>query len=175
MQRFQGGYLNRTIRYYLFWNKYMYQPARQLEFDLKETLEHDMTRRYPIFDPGNFRLLLIDDDQDQLNCLGAILERGGYEVSISNSARDAIDKVTSDNFNLIISDLNMPEMNGEDFVRALRGLNPFGRRNNLPLIILTSCDNSIELDLLKLGADMYCQKVQAEKVLLDQVKFLLTW
>ena len=122
------------------------------------------------------KILLVDDDKDQLAFFTNLLGNAGFKVYGADSAEEAIWVMRRLHVDLIVSDLRMPKVDGEEFLRYLRGLHPFNLfhdRSKIPVIILSASDSSVELDLLKLGADMYCQKQLAVKELVPQIKFLL--
>ncbi len=52
--------------------------------------------------------------------IGLFLTHAGYEVTIANSARAALDLAASHSFDLVISDIGMPEMNGYELAESLR-------------------------------------------------------
>jgi signal transduction histidine kinase len=77
------------------------------------------------------RVLLVDDHHD--TCLGMkrMLERRGYEITIAHSADQAVEKVRTQAFDLLISDIGLPDRSGYDLMREVR-LN-----TNLPGIALS--------------------------------------
>jgi signal transduction histidine kinase len=77
------------------------------------------------------RVLLVDDHHD--TCLGIkrMLERRGYEITIAHSADQAVEKVRTQTFDLLISDIGLPDRSGYDLMREVR-LN-----TNLPGIALS--------------------------------------
>lgn len=66
------------------------------------------------------RILLIDDNEDVLTLFTMLLESEGANVTTSQSAREALDLLAEGDFGLVISDLTMPDMDGYDFIRAMR-------------------------------------------------------
>jgi CheY-like chemotaxis protein len=77
------------------------------------------------------RVLLVDDHYD--TCLGMkrMLERRGYEITVAHSAEQAAEKVRTQEFDLLISDIGLPDRSGYDLMREVR-LN-----NRLPGIALS--------------------------------------
>src|SRR5262249_14867151 len=76
--------------------------------------------------PGE-KVLVVDDDPRVLQFVASTLERAGYRVQAVGSAGEALDRYDSqgtDPFRLVLSDVLMPEVNGVDLARRLRGLNP---------------------------------------------------
>jgi two-component system CheB/CheR fusion protein len=66
------------------------------------------------------RILLIDDNEDVLTLFTMLLESEGANVTTSQSAPGALDLLAKGDFDLVISDLTMPDMDGYEFIRAMR-------------------------------------------------------
>lgn len=69
---------------------------------------------------GGARLLLVDDDPDALNMLRVALESSGASVTCESSARQALERIRDGQFDLLLSDIGMAEMDGYDLIRAVR-------------------------------------------------------
>lgn len=65
-------------------------------------------------------VLVVDDVTDVTDMLGLFLKHAGYDVTTANSAHAALELVETNNFDLVISDIGMPEMNGYELVEWLR-------------------------------------------------------
>jgi len=74
-------------------------------------------RRTPV---ETYRLLLVEDDRDALVAGAHLLEDGGFVVERARTAADGIVKATALRPDVIVTDLVMPDIGGEDFVRELR-------------------------------------------------------
>ena len=70
------------------------------------------------------RLLIVDDDPAQMRALCTTLELEGYPSTGFTSPRQALNAFDSTQFDLVLTDLTMPDMNGIDFLRALRERDP---------------------------------------------------
>jgi CheY-like chemotaxis protein len=68
------------------------------------------------------RALVVDDVSDVTEMLSVLLTHAGYEVSTASCAQDAIALARDHHFDVIISDIGMPEMNGYELAKALRSL-----------------------------------------------------
>jgi CheY-like chemotaxis protein len=66
------------------------------------------------------RALVVDDVSDVTEMLSVLLTHAGYDVSTASCARDAIALANENHFDVIISDIGMPEMNGYQLAEALR-------------------------------------------------------
>ena len=78
--------------------------------------------------------LVVDDNQDITAMLAAVLRHAGYEVSTAHSAPDALDAALTRHFDVVVSDIGMPGMNGYELARALRALPEYGAT---PMIAVT--------------------------------------
>ena len=68
-------------------------------------------------------ILLVDDDLDYIQVTAFFLKTKGYNVDIATSGADAINKVSTGNFHIILLDYYMPELTGEDVVNKIREFN----------------------------------------------------
>lgn len=66
--------------------------------------------------------LVVDDVSDVTDMLSVLMTHAGYEVSTASSAQEAISLARENHFDMIISDIGMPEMNGYELAEALRTL-----------------------------------------------------
>jgi two-component system, NtrC family, response regulator AtoC len=66
------------------------------------------------------KILIVDDEEAMRHMLTLILKREGYEVQAVEKGREALDRVESEPFDFILSDMVMPEMNGLDLLQALK-------------------------------------------------------
>ena len=69
------------------------------------------------------RILVIDDEKIILTLLREALSRFGYDVVIAESASEGIQKFENGRFDLVITDMQMPEMNGDAVVDHIRNSN----------------------------------------------------
>jgi chemosensory pili system protein ChpA (sensor histidine kinase/response regulator) len=81
------------------------------------------------------RLLVVDDSLSNRKALSLMLEPIGYEVITAVDGADALQKVEQQNFALIITDLEMPNINGIELSKALRHQD---KTRNIPIIMVTS-------------------------------------
>jgi DNA-binding response OmpR family regulator len=115
------------------------------------------------------RVLLIDDDPALLDVLALAFEDAGHEVITAHDGRSGFEAIQTSAPAAVISDVNMPGLDGFALCRRLRAAN-----NLVPLILLTSRDNEIDEALgLELGADDYVTKPFSTRVLLARVDALL--
>ncbi len=100
-------------------------------------------------------LLYVDDDKHLLDVCKMYLEQmGSMKVDTALSAKNALDKLVTTHYDAIVSDYEMPEMNGIDFLKAVR--KSYGY---LPFIIFTGKGREeIVIEAINSGADFYLQK-----------------
>jgi two-component system CheB/CheR fusion protein len=79
-------------------------------------------------------VLAVDDDEDTTALLRYLLEMNGAKVTTANSGRDALDLARDLNFDVVLSDISMPSMDGFEFLRRLRSL---PGKENVPVVALT--------------------------------------
>ncbi len=89
--------------------------------------------------PG--RVLVVDDDEDALDLVVAMIEDSGYEIQTARNGREALDEIARARPNAIILDLMLPEMDGFEVVHRL-SLNADWRE--IPIILITARDLSHE-------------------------------
>jgi CheY-like chemotaxis protein len=80
------------------------------------------------------RALVVDDVSDVTEMLSVLLTHAGYEVSTALRARDAISLARENHFDVVISDIGMPEMNGYQLAEALRSLPGY---ETVPMVAVT--------------------------------------
>lgn len=115
------------------------------------------------------RLLLVDDDTSLAESLAIALEQEGHQVSVLGDGKSALAEVLRDAPELLISDVNMPGLDGFQLTKRLRDAGFQG-----PILILTARDGEIDEALgLELGADDYVQKPASARILLARIHALL--
>lgn len=126
-----------------------------------------------VANPHDRSVLVVDDDPDQLKFLKKIIERAGFRVVAAESAVEALHLLTDREVDIIVSDYKMPEMDGFEFLQALRSMDNYWAPGDIPVIMLTACGDDLEFVSLERGADMFCEKFRADSLLVKQINFLL--
>ncbi len=80
------------------------------------------------------RALVVDDVSDVTEMLSVLMTHAGYEVTTASSALDAIALARQNRFDVVISDIGMPEMNGYELAEALRLLPDY---QGIPMVAVT--------------------------------------
>jgi two-component system alkaline phosphatase synthesis response regulator PhoP len=100
------------------------------------------------------RLLLVEDEPGLVITLTDRLTREGYGVETTADGESALERATSEAFDLVLLDIMLPQMNGFDVLRELRR-----RGVEVPVIMLTARGQIVDKVVgLKLGADDYVTK-----------------
>ncbi|MEL6126883.1 MAG: response regulator [Pseudomonadota bacterium] len=81
------------------------------------------------------RVLAVDDTRALRNMLTDCLERAGHEVLVASDGQEALEQLRAHAPDIVITDLNMPRMNGLEFIAAARA-EPAGRE--VPMLLLTT-------------------------------------
>ncbi|MCC2681750.1 MAG: response regulator receiver domain protein (CheY-like) [Nitrosospira multiformis] len=93
-----------------------------------------MNNKLPL---SGVRVLLVDDEEDALTITRLMLELHGAEVVIAPAAAEGLEKVQTYVPDIIISDISMPQMDGYQFIRAVRNL-PAHKGRNTPALALSA-------------------------------------
>jgi DNA-binding response OmpR family regulator len=115
------------------------------------------------------KILVVEDEPDIQLGLKYNLQNEGYEVETAGNGREGLEKASEDLFNLIILDVQLPEISGFDICRKLREHNV-----QTPIIMLTGKTDTFDKVLgLELGADDYITKPFNVRELLARIKAIL--
>jgi len=85
-------------------------------------------------------ILLIDDEEEITRAYKAYLENSNCDVFVTNSAQEAWQSLDQNKFDLIVTDLHMPHLNGEEFIKIVRKNID---HKYIPIIIASGCINAI--------------------------------
>lgn len=106
--------------------------------------------------PEAFRVLVVEDDPVTRRLLEKLLQRSGYQVETAGNGREGLALFEAGSFSIAISDWMMPEMDGLQFCRAVRG---HDQQRYSYIILLTARDSKDDLiSGLEAGADDYLVK-----------------
>lgn len=98
-------------------------------------------------------ILIIEDDLRIRRILQLELEHEGYLVSLAKDGKEGLEKAKLIRYNLILLDLMLPEISGEEVCKELR------KNSDVPIIVLTTKENiRSKVELLDMGADDYITK-----------------
>ena len=115
------------------------------------------------------KLLVVEDDKDLNRSVCTFLNRNGYEVSGCLNADDAYDAMYENVFDLIISDIMMPGIDGYEFAKTIRSLN-----SEIPILFMTARDDIHSMQKsYRIGIDEYMTKPISFDELLLRIGALL--
>lgn len=118
-----------------------------------------------------YKALIVDDNKPTAELNKEVLQTINVESDLIFSAKDCIETITKnyDNYDIIITDNQMPNMNGTELISELKKLPGF----NLPVIIVTGDSNNNNIFIKRYGFDGYIQKPLSKEKIEDLIKKLL--
>ena len=117
------------------------------------------------------RIIVVEDEPATRKLLAMQLERAGYEVAAFGDGRAALEPVTAMGTGIVLADWSMPEMDGIELCRAVRGLEEMGALSNIYFILLTAHDSKEQtIEGLEAGANDYLTKPYHQGELLARLQ-----
>jgi len=115
-------------------------------------------------------ILVVDDSNVDLRIAGGLLEKQpDWSVSFASNGLEALDKIESELPNIVVTDMQMPEMNGLELVERMRNEYPL-----IPVILMTAAGSeSIAVEAIEKGASSYVPKRELAADLANTVQRLL--
>ena len=100
------------------------------------------------------KILVVEDEAMMRNLLLKILESEGYRVALASSAQEALEKLEQEKFDLMLSDVKLPGMNGFELLGEVKS-----RWNDMAVIVMTGYSDAYTVkEALMKGADEYLSK-----------------
>lgn len=124
------------------------------------------------FDPSKYKIILIDDDASLLQLTAEIVKQQGYQTFTFQSAKSALEHARNNNFDLIITDIQMPELDGFQFLDELK--NTDEKFKNQAVIALTGRSDLPETEYTTAGFKTIIAKPYVPNQLLNIIKLCLT-
>ncbi|MDF2592337.1 MAG: DNA-binding response regulator [Clostridia bacterium] len=117
---------------------------------------------------GNVKILVIDDEEKIADVIKSYMEKEGFAVAIALNGKEALEKYKVFKPDLVILDLMLPDINGEDLCRQIKMI------RDTPIIMLTAkVEEEYILNGLNIGADDYITKPFSPKQLVARAKAVL--
>jgi DNA-binding response OmpR family regulator len=114
------------------------------------------------------KILIVDDEPKITEVLKLYLEREGFQVAGAASGQQALERATAYKPDLIILDLNLPDMDGMEVCRTIR------KKSNVPIIMLTGRGEEVDKIVgLEIGADDYVTKPFSAREIVARVRAVL--
>lgn len=103
---------------------------------------------------NSYTLLIVDDEPTQLNTLSNYLKKQGFQVFRADNGNAGLNILRQNTIDIVLTDYRMPEMNGLEFIREIKQLNP-----EIDVIMMTAFGNIEDaVEVMKAGATDYLQK-----------------
>jgi two-component system, OmpR family, response regulator CpxR len=116
----------------------------------------------------SYQLLLVDDDIELCDLLSEYLQQEGFRIDSVHSGSDAAQQLKQKDYDLMVLDVMLPNMNGFDVLRQVR------ERNPLPILMLTARGDDIDRVVgLEMGADDYLTKPCNPRELVARIRSIL--
>jgi two-component system response regulator RegX3 len=114
------------------------------------------------------KILIVEDESSFSEAISFLLGKEGYESAVAENGRIALDLFKSNDFDLVLLDLMIPEISGIDVCRTIR------TTSSVPIIMLTAKDSEVDKVVgLELGADDYVTKPYSSRELVARIKAVL--
>ncbi len=131
----------------------------------KETIEKYYVKNENL---SQYKILVVEDNEINTLLTSKILEDWGFKFSVANSGKKAISILDHDNFDLILMDIQMPEMDGYEATQIIRNSNR--RHKNIPIIAITAHAAKDEIErALSVGMNDCVTKPFPHQVLLQKI------
>ncbi len=116
------------------------------------------------------RILLVDDNSTIQLLISTILQKAGHEVIQEYNGENALDRLFAEHFDIVIIDMQMPNMSGAEVIQAYR-YSEYGTDAHLPFIVLSANDSSeARVESSEAGADAFLPKPVNQKQLLRAIQ-----
>jgi two-component system alkaline phosphatase synthesis response regulator PhoP len=119
----------------------------------------------------NFKVLIVDDEQDVLEFLSYNLSKEGFEVFKADNGKTGVEIAKKENPDIILLDVMMPEMDGIETCRTLRELPQF--ENTIIAFLTARTEDYSQIAGFETGADDYISKPIKPRVLISRLRALL--
>ena len=118
------------------------------------------------------KILVIDDDTKDRDLVSSRLNEAGYNVICAVTGDEALKRLKDEKFDLVILDLILPDIKGEELYQQIRKINRYKR---LPVVVLSAKDDAEEIEeLFEKGVDDYIIKPPRLSYLVSRVDFNVT-
>jgi CheY-like chemotaxis protein len=118
------------------------------------------------------KLLVVDDSEISREFLARRLERRGFETETAECGPKALEVIEKGEINLVLLDVQMPDMSGLEVLRRIREIHP---SDHLPVIMVTGSDEDEDVtEALRLGANAYILKNVDLQSIVTRIQSLLS-
>jgi CheY-like chemotaxis protein len=116
------------------------------------------------------KVLVVEDHTDTRELIAMLLNMAGYAVATAADGQQGITQASLQQPDIIVTDINMPNLTGTEMIKRLRNLQEF---SSVPIIVLTAYGNDVALDAVTSGANKALAKPVDFELLVGTIKDLL--
>ena len=117
-------------------------------------------------------ILIVDDSEFVRNYHSYILEQADFQVITAVDGSDGLEKLYSNRCDLVLTDINMSNMDGYEFIRRVRADGKYG---SLPIIIVsTESEGKDKMKGFDAGANLYLVKPSAPEMMVENIRMILS-
>lgn len=117
------------------------------------------------------KILVVDDSDDTREMMAKLLELEAFTVITAEDGRAGLQAAEAERPDLIITDINMPNINGIEMIKMLRGRSDFV---DVPIMAITAYGNNVAAEAIKAGADRASTKPIEFDTLIGGIRELLS-
>jgi two-component system chemotaxis response regulator CheY len=118
------------------------------------------------------KILAVDDSPSVRKLVEFSLKRGGFLVTTAQDGQEALDIIVRDTFDAVILDVNMPRLDGFEFLRRIRANESYA---SIPVVMLTTEGHDVDKERARdLGATAYLVKPFKPTMLLELINEVLS-
>ena len=117
-------------------------------------------------------ILIVDDSQFVRSYHSYILEQAHFQVITAVDGSDGVEKLFTNSCDLVLTDINMSNMDGYEFIRRVRS---DGKYSSLPIIIVsTESEAKDKMKGFEAGANLYIVKPSSPEMMVENIRMILT-
>jgi len=117
----------------------------------------------------NLKILIVDDEEVVAEVLGKLIEVDGHKVTVTYEGKKALEAYQKEKFDIVFTDISMPEMNGIDLTRKLLELD-----RDVKIVAITGHVGTEEVEeILEAGAKTYMKKPFSKKDIEQTIKEII--
>jgi two-component system chemotaxis response regulator CheY len=119
----------------------------------------------------NKKVLIVDDSEFVRNYHSYILEQADFDVVTAVDGSDGLEKLYTQRFDLVLTDINMANMDGYEFIRRVRA---DGQYQSLPIVIVsTESESKDKTKGFEAGADLYIVKPCSPETMVETIRMIM--
>jgi two-component system chemotaxis response regulator CheY len=116
-------------------------------------------------------ILIVDDSEFVRSYHSYILEQAHYQVITAVDGSDGLEKLYTNTCDLVLTDINMSNMDGYEFIRRVRA---DGKYSSLPIIIVsTESEGRDKMKGFEAGANLYIVKPSSPEMMVENIRMVL--